>query len=263
MLIRHLQRLILACAMLPLLVQPALAHVVWFEYEDGEYELVFGHPEEGPESYDLNKFQSATAYDRNRQEVPIEINKEGDAVSIDPQGEIAALTAFYDNGYYRSLDGGSENISPEQAAAVEYEDVSRYLKYTKALYDWSEPVAQPFNLPLEIVPLENPLAVPTGEALPIKVLYQGQQINDALVEYQGETVDVNNEGIAFIPVGEAGLQPIEASYTSPRDKAPGISHATTLTAEAVPEPSALLGLGAFSLLAFIGKKRQKNVNREA
>ena len=257
MITRHLKQLILAFAMLPLLSQPVLAHVVWFDYKDGEYELLFGHPESGPETFDVSKFQSATAYDRNKQVVPVEINIQ-DNITVDSQGDIAALTAFYDNGYWlQKSEDDYENISQEQAQAIEYEDVTRYLKSTKGVSEWSQPISQPFGLPLEIMPLENPFEVTVGEALPIQVLYEGNLIKDALVEYVGETIDVNEQGIASIEIGEGGLQVIEASYTNPTAMSPGISYATTFSAEAVPEPSALLGFGAFGLLAFISKSRLK------
>ena len=260
MVTRHLKQLVLAFAMLPLLVQPALAHVVWFDYKDGKYEFLFGHPELGPETFDVSKFQSATGYDANKQVVPVEINVQ-DGISVDPQGDIAALTAFYDNGYWlQKSEDDYENISQQQAEAIGYEDVTRYLKYTKAVADWSEPVSQPFGLPLEIMPLENPFEVEVGEELPIQVLYEGNLINDALVEYLGETVDVNEQGIASISIGEGGLQVIEASYTSPTAMSPGVSHATTFNTEPVPEPSALLGVGAFGLLAFIGRSRLKRAS---
>lgn len=258
MLTKYLKHLVLAFAMLPLLVQPALAHVVWFDYEEGEYKLIFGHPEEGPEPYDPAKFQSATAYDRNKQIVPIEVLKQ-DAVSVVPEKEIAALTALYNNGYYlrNPGDSSSQNILQSEAEAINYTNVTNFAKSTKALYDWSEPVSQPFSLPLEIMPLENPFEVAVGKTLPVQVLYEGNLIKDALVEYNGEEVDIDAQGIAFIPVDEKGLQPIEASYTSPTAMNPGVSYATTLTAERVPEPSTLLGLGAVSLLAFLGKSRLK------
>jgi len=47
------------------------------------------------------------------------------------QGDIAALTAFYDNGYWlQKSEDDYENISQDQAEAIEYEDVTCYLKYT-------------------------------------------------------------------------------------------------------------------------------------
>ena len=263
MLTQHLKQLVLAFAMVPMLVQPAFAHVVWFDYKNGEYELLFGHPESGPEAFDASKFQSATAYDLNKQVVPVEINRQ-DGISVDSQREIAALTAFYDNGYWlENSTGDSENLSQQRAEAIGYKDVSRYLKSTKAVSDWSEAISQPFDLPLEIMPQKNPFEVTVGETLPIKVLYQGNVTQDALVEYLGKTVNVNSEGTASILIGEGWLQVIEASYTSPTATAPGVSYATTFNVEPVPEASALLGLGTFGLMAFIGKSRLNKAKAES
>ncbi len=257
---KHLKQLLLAAAVLPvMLAQPAFAHVVWFEQGNKDYDLVFGHPEEGPEPYDVAKFQSAQGYDINKQLVPLEV-KIQDGVSVIPQGDIAALTAFYDNGFWLTNpdDSTSTNISKQEAEALNYVNVSNFLKYTKALYNWSQPLSQSFGLPLEIMALENPFEVMEGEALPIQVSFQGNVIKDALVEYLGEVVDVNQEGIAYIPVGKGGLQVIEASYTNPTAINPGLSYATTFSAESknasVPEPSALLGLSVLSLMAFASKQ---------
>ena len=45
-----------------------------------------------------------------------------------------------------------------------------------------ELVTQPVGLPLEIVPEENPYAVPRPTALPIHVLYQGRPLAGALIK---------------------------------------------------------------------------------
>ncbi len=258
MITKRFKELLLAVALLPIFVQPALAHVVWFEPQEEGYELVFGHPEEGPQSIDVTKFRSATAYDINKQIVPLEIITQ-DGITVIPQREIAALTAFYDNGFWLTnpADNSSQNISPEQAEAINYVNVTNFVKYTKGLFGWSEPISQPFGLPLEIMPLQNPFEVAVGESLPIQVLFQGNLINNALVEYLGETISVNQNGIAYIPIGEGGLQVIEASYTSPTATNPGINYATTLSVASVPEPSALLGIGVLSVLTLAGKQAKK------
>ncbi|MDZ8263134.1 hypothetical protein [Nostoc sp. ChiQUE01b] len=50
------------------------------------------------------------------------------------------------NGYYaRISDDEYRSISEQEIG--QYQDVGHYLKYTKALYDWSETLAKPFNLP--------------------------------------------------------------------------------------------------------------------
>lgn len=263
--IKQIRELLLGFALVPFLIQPAFAHAIWIEYKDGEYQLVFGHPEEGAEPYDPSKFRGVTAYDINKQLVPVKIDQQEDPIVVAPDGEFAALTAFLDNGFYvQKSPDNSEEVSEAEAQNynADYE-VGHYIKSTKALFDWSEPLAQPFGLPLEIMPLQNPSGLMAGETLPIQVLYQGNSIKDVLVEYEGKTLPVDENGIASVLVGEGGLQPIEASYATALDNDPAadtIEYATTFTAKPVPEPSTMLGLSAFGLLTFLRKGKRKSTN---
>jgi nickel transport protein len=239
----------LTLAFFPILLsQPAIAHVIWFESNNSEYEVIFGHPEAEREPLIPSRFQEATTYDSEKNILANEITLERDRLLVVPQGNVAALTGFYDNGFWVEYsDGTYENITTEQAEAINYENVTNYLKYGKALYSWSEAVATPFGLPLEIMPLTNPLDVNAGDSLSVQVLYNGTLINDPTVEYLGEEISVDVNGIASIPVGEGGLQVIEASYDDPTANNPGISYAATLTAQtqtqSVPEPSIIFALG--------------------
>lgn len=242
--------------------QSALAHVIWFDYDNGEYNLLFGHPEGEPETLEPAKFREATAYSADQSAIALDRIDTEDSLSFVAEEEVAALTAFYDNGFWREYtDGSYENISLAEAEAIGYADVTSFLKYTKGIYEWSDELAQPFNLPLEIMPLENPLAVMPGENLPIQVLFENEVVNTALVEYLGEELSVAEDGTVLVPVGAEGLEVIEASYPSPSATNPAISYATTLSAEvvaestSVPEPSAWLGLSLFGLMALVKWKQ--------
>ncbi|MBF2021554.1 MAG: DUF4198 domain-containing protein [Hydrococcus sp. C42_A2020_068] len=266
MLEQTLKKLSLTVAFLPLILsQPVLAHVIWFDYNDGNYELVFGHPEEGTEPLTPSNFRGAMAYDLSREIIPSNTSVEGDRLFVVPEGEVAALTATYDNGFWIEYpDGSYENLSPEEAEAINYENVTNYLKSTKALYSWSDEVATPFGLPLEIVPLENPFALGIGDNLSVRVLYQGNAIANPTVEYLGQELTVDANGIASVLIGEGGLQVIEASYDDPTASNPGISYATTFTAQtvtaqstSVPEPSFLLAFGVIGATT-LALKRNKS-----
>ncbi|MBW4455798.1 MAG: DUF4198 domain-containing protein [Nostoc indistinguendum CM1-VF10] len=138
----------------------------------------------------------------------------------------------------------------------QYQDVSHYLKYTKALFDWSDTLAQPFNLPLEIISLQNPLTAKPGENLKVQVLYEGKQIPDVTVEYLGKKLTGDQDGTYLVPIGDEGLQQIEASYTVTSATQPSISYETGFTAQttSVPESSGLLGLGVVGLLGLYKKR---------
>ncbi|GAB1538777.1 hypothetical protein NUACC21_14410 [Scytonema sp. NUACC21] len=255
MLIRSLKNLVLGLAILPFVWQPASAHVVWFNYENGEYKLLYGHPEEGPQSYRVSGFREANAYDANRQIIPVTISQNEDGISLTANSRVAALTGFYDNGFYARVPGNNY-LRISESEIEQYENVSHNLKYTKALYDWSKALGQPFNQQLEIVPLQNPFLVKEGDNLPVQVFYQGNPISDGLlVEHLGQEVPKGNDGVFNIPIGVEGLQAIEASYdTVLSGTNVTLSYAASFTAQKIFEPSALLGLGVVSLLA-IRKKR--------
>jgi nickel transport protein len=237
-------------------ISPALAHVVWFNLENNRHELLFGHPESGPEPITVGKFQSATAYNSDRVVILSSPLIESSRIFVEAQGNISALTAFYDNGFWvRYSDGNYENLTREQAAAIGFQNVTNFVKYTKALYDWNSALAQPFGLPLEIIALQNPFSLQTGDNLPIQVFLNGSVITNPLVEYLGQVVSVDTNGTALIPIGNGGLQVIEASYTDPNAINPGVSYAATFTAQSVPEPFSVVALTLFGAAVFTRKRR--------
>lgn len=247
-----IKKLFWAITLLPLfLSQPTLAHVIWFErISNTEHEILFGHPEESqPEPLNLSKFKEATAYDHNKNVINSTANFEDGRLFINSDLPVAALTAFYDNGFWRNnLDGTYDNISQGEAEAINYENVGQFVKYAKGLYAWNDTLAAPFGLPLEIIALQNPFSLKVGDNLPIQVLFNGSLITNPLVEYLGEIIEVDSGGIALIPIGSSGLQVIEASYRDPNFNSPTISYAATFTAQSVPEPGTLGLLGITTLL---------------
>lgn len=263
MVTRRLTELLLAFAILPMLVQPALAHSMYFGSKGEDIPLLFGHPEEGEDEvlpYDPADIEELTAYDLTGAVVPSEIKNFGDSISVIPNEDIAALTAFVNRGFYVvTPDGEYLNISKREA--TEYTEAFRSFHYPKSLFNWSDAISQPLGLQLEIVSLQNPYKVMAGEDLDVQVLFEGAPRNDVLVEYLGKTVeDVNKDGIFSIPLRQEGLQTIEASYSIPLENNPdtdALSYSASLSIQPIPESDAWVGIGAFGLLAFIAKSRLK------
>ena len=95
-------------------------------------------------------------------------------------------------------------------------------------------------------------------------MYQGNAIANPTVEYLGQELTIDANGIASVPIVEGGLQVIEASYDNPTASSPGISYATTFTAQtvtaqstSVPEPSFLLAFGVIGATT-LALKRNKS-----
>lgn len=269
MLTRWLQELLLAVASLPLLVQPTFAHVIWFPPDQGGYKLRLSEFDETTsESYDPAGLLNITAYDNARHVVPISLLTQVSPISVVPQGDIAALTAAYDQGFWVRDDNEGMDVEHDpdkdlgyltknQQVSIGYDNFVQELKYTKALYDWSNSLAQPFGLPLEVVPLKNPFNVKTGEKLPIEVLFQGQVVNNADVEYLDDPQNVNQNDITYIPIGADGLQPIEVDYsTDATANTPQIYYATSFTAQrSVPEPTSVLSLLVAGSLILVARPK--------
>ncbi len=269
----RLKELFLALTILPIIVQPAFAHSLYFGNKGEDIPLLFGHPEEGENNvlpYSPASIKELTAYDLPGGVVPVETNNFPDSISVIPNSEVAALTAFVDRGFYVvTPDNEYLNIS-KQEATEEYTQAFRSLNYPKSLYNWSDAIAQPLGQTLEIVPLENPFAVSVGENLDVQVLFEGVPLKDVLVEYSGKPIDdANGDGVFSIPWTQEGLKTIEASYSVPLVNDPDtdeISYSASLGVQPVPEPSSVLGLvvlgGIFagSALQRQRKKRQQQLS---
>jgi nickel transport protein len=236
MLRKPLTELLLTCAILPMLVQPVLAHSIWIVRDDnqGEFNILYGHPEEEPQDYDSIKFEEAKAYDQNGISVPISIQRKYHRARIVSQGNVAAIIARHNNGYFiRTGEDEFRNVFRPEALELNTNqtEISHTYKYTKAFFGSSGLVSQRFGLPLEIIPQQDPFASGAGGTLRVQVLFKGLQ-QGVTVEYRGQKVSTNNNGIAFVSLGQGNLHIIESEYSIPskHDRATDeIGYASSLT----------------------------------
>lgn len=239
MVTKRLRELLLGVIILPMIASPVLAHSIWFEKgeEQGEYKVLFGHPETGePDPYDSIKFQDATAYDGNGTPLPLEVNREYEGVTLVSERNVVAITAKHDNGYFiRTGEDEYRNVFRPEALEANNEEttITHTYKLGKAFYEQSRLFSQPLGLLLEIIPRQDPYTVGAGEKLEIQVLYQGKPQEGAIVEYAGgEPVTTNAQGIASVTLKEEQVQIIEAEYRFPSTDDPAtdeISYASSLT----------------------------------
>jgi uncharacterized GH25 family protein len=95
----------------------------------------------------------------------------------------------------------------------------------------------PVGLPLEIVPLKNPYALHAGEALPVRVLYEGRPLAGALVmltnlEFDGrpleqKVTDRSGEASFFVPLVGSWL--VNVLWTKPIQGNPDADFDTTFS----------------------------------
>jgi hypothetical protein len=79
---------------------------------------------------------------------------------------------------------------------------------------------KPVGLPLEIVPMRDPFAVKPGDALKVRVLFEGKPLADANLgwahpgggELPAGTVRTDERGEALVPVAKVGLMTIRLTH---------------------------------------------------
>jgi nickel transport protein len=262
MITKQLTQLLLSFAILPIMIQPAFAHSMYFGNRGDNIPLLFGHPEEGEDSvipYTPSTVKQLTGFDVTGATIPVEINNLPGGISVVPNKDLAALTAFVDRGFYVVTSDNEYLNIPKYEATTPYTQAFRSYNYPKSLYKWSDAIDQSLGLDFEIVPLQNPFEVASGNNLDVQVLFQGTLLKEVLVEYRGQAVpDSNNDGIFSIPWTQKGLKTIEASFSIPLANDPEIdelSYSASLSVQGVPEPGSLISLGAFAFLAFASKSK--------
>ncbi len=153
------------------------------------------------------------------------------AVAVQTAPKILKLEAEVFNDYL--VSDGLPHIYRLRAKekSLDQPAVERYSKSPKALVRVGDGKGgdpyQPLGLPLEIVPLTDPFSRKVGDALKVRVLFDGKPLADANLgwDHPGDgqdpagTVRTDSKGEALIPVARAGLMTIRLTHmTRPKTK---------------------------------------------
>ncbi len=165
-------------------------------------------------------------------------------VAVETKPKIIRLEADKFNAYL--VSDGLPHIYRlrHEEKSLDKPATERYSKSPKLLLkvgDGKGDPCKPLDLPLEIVPLTDPFARKSGEALPVRVLFKGKPLSDANLGWDwpgvGEkprgTARTNAKGEALIPLARSGLFTIRLTHMT-RPKAAEYeweSFWTTLTFE--------------------------------
>jgi ABC-type Co2+ transport system, periplasmic component len=219
-----------------LLVSPTLAHSIWLEKEEEEeLTIKYGHVEKEFEGYDPNKVKTVTAFAQSGDQMSVEMIPQGEKMILETEASPSLVAVTFDNGYWVETADGWQNISKQEVDS--YISSSHTYKYTKALYQWSSSFIQPVDLTLEIVPLNNPFTLSSGEELKLKVLYEKEPLSQVKLTYngaEGNVIETDKNGIASISLSDSKLHYIEVNHrysVENNPKADEIAHSSTLTFE--------------------------------
>jgi len=212
-------------------VNEAVAHDLWLESAPGGYLLYQGHRHSFHEGDEIVPY--APAFTRRA----VCLHADGRALSLSLDGRYPAhfagpcdaLLVEVSSGTWTTTTQGTRNQPPDGLAGVVRS--WRTLETVKRIDTWSDSMPQPAGDALELVPLNDPLALRPRDKLRLLVALEGEPQAGVTVAYDGEPRGVTGaDGLINLRIRRAGRQLITASTRTPADE-PGIDyvlHAATL-----------------------------------
>lgn len=236
--------ILLSLAVLFLMTQSSFAHHAWIEREGEGFNVGWGHPPDKISDIEPGRVKDVKAFDKKGINVPMERRDEVGKVYLSSRKEISMISLSIEGGYLVTTPDGKKRLGKREAEAqgIQIVDAVYSSQYAKSIFGYSDAVAKSAGMRFEIVPLRNPYKLKTGEALPIKVLFEGKPLKGATIttttNKKGEKGNIelgetDKEGLANIPIDRDGMQIILASYRTPTDDpdADYLSFKTVLTLE--------------------------------
>lgn len=219
MLTLHIQQLA-ALAVLTVATLGAQAHGVWVAQRTGEWTLVLG---DGPvdDAYPAQAIKSVQAIDGDGAPVEVKLRPQARNTVLDGAVAPAVFAVSYEDGYWTQGSDGKWVAGPKSQMA-NARKAGYYTMYTTTLVAPLPAAYQPFGLPLEIVPMADPMRLKRGQALVVRVLLDGKPLAGARVQpdhvndSHGQAVPTDARGLARLTLRSSGLNVIKVNHTRPR-----------------------------------------------
>jgi nickel transport protein len=195
-----------------LLPAAAFAHELRLERMGGDLVLLYGHDAADP-GYALADVDTLLRWDLAGRSLPAAA---GDSLPLRLAGGGAASYARICTGYWTRTLYGMRNQPKD---AVEHPLGSRLVyQAVKRLDAWSEALAGPLTANLELVPLDDPFALSTGDTLRLAVMRGGRPVADALLSYRGKRRGISGlDGRLAVRLEAAGPVLLQVRLLTPLD----------------------------------------------
>ena len=197
----------------------AIAHDVWLEHKNSDYELVYGHVGE-LETLEPEKVRVIRGYSACGQEMAISTTSSEESMQVKPASNPGMITVDYDNGFWSKI-GPSEWENRSKRHYPDYFEASHSLKFNKNIMAWHDSFSNPVGQRLEITPMESTVKASKDNQIPLLVLHQGEPLAGAVVEVHGfdDSFKTNGQGYVSVPVNKDNSLQYIAAYH--RYKMPG------------------------------------------
>lgn len=224
----------------------AHAHGIWFAPRVNELAVVYGH---GAEDLDVikrkEKFGPLQGFDTKGENVNTPLKVTDRLLLVDAQNKPAFVAITLDNGLWtQGPDGKWVNKGRDEVPG--HKESGRYLKYAvhiRGELKGDLPVLAGQHL--QIIPVVKHMPHHAGEAMKVKVLFQGKPVAGARVghDYVGDPDSkprrTGKDGTVMLKVRNQGLNVISATFDAPPEdasKARRTEHFATLSFILAHEP---------------------------
>jgi nickel transport protein len=210
------RRFLASAAVLALIAAPVRAHDYWIERIGDSYTLYQGHV------YSSHKGEERVPYDPAIVKRAACAREEGEVASLDfartfpvrVSGRCAAVLMEVDSGYWSQTF--TETLQKPKSEVRGALRGWRSEEAVKRIDAWDPHLARPLSTGLEMVPLENPLALKAGDKLRVLVTWRGQPKSGVAVAYAGDARGVTGrDGEVNIRLRKSGVQVLSASFDEP------------------------------------------------
>ncbi|MBN1826555.1 MAG: DUF4198 domain-containing protein [Candidatus Eisenbacteria bacterium] len=213
-----------------LIASTASAHSLWIDREGDFLVLRSGHFHSGEEA-DLQEYgpgfvREALCLDGDGAADTLELTGE---TPFRSPGSCAAVTVFASSGYWTKTPYGTKNLPKDEVEMPIRSGL--YFSYVKRIERWSPAMGRPLTRWLEIVPLDDPTALRSGDSLGARVVLDGKPLAGLEVRSGGERIGATDaEGRITIPLAFPGICLIETEHVEPveSEKTDKVVRAATL-----------------------------------
>lgn len=229
------------------LAGPALAHDVWLTLSHGSVvprlHVHYGHPDDlqMPQVDKVVELSATSAEGARVLTTRLTPSPTAPILTSEPVpgAGSALISARYDNGFWVKAPDGEYRNTTRRFVPGATEAITS-VKFAKLIAGQGAPWATAVGHDLEIVPMQDPLAVKPGGSLQVKVLFHGQPVAGAsVVRSDGETliaqdklptVTTDANGVADIPVEKPGGEVLTVSRRVSPSVTPALADADTYSA---------------------------------
>lgn len=228
-----------ACAalLLGVIATPASAHDVWLTWSGdaakGRVLVNYGHPNDRPPAFaeKIVEIDAVSASGKTSLLKGLASVQDGGAsvVATTEVTDAGALlvTARYDNGFWTTgADGDVRNVTKRSVPSAKESLWSG--KFAKLITGPGAPWQAVAGHDLELVPLSDPAEAKLGEALKVRVLFQGKPLPRARVARADGVTQVAEDQVSRFTAGSDGVAEVKIEKAGPQ----------LLVAERAQKPSA-------------------------